>query len=447
MGRSRTYLYREDPSLTSKTTRGKRQTDQRVARAEDLLGTDAGVLSDRNFQLVLLVTVFPVLGTGLVSPILDSLIEPLGTTPERIGLLIAAFSAPAIVLIPVVGALADHYGRRPIMVISLLCFGGGGVAIAATTDFGLVIVLRFLQGVGFAGMLPLITTSIGDRFTGGAEATAQGLRSTVTGASAAIFPLLAGALVAVSWAAPFLLYALAIPTALFVFRWYEEPLVDARTGDGDLGRYAGAVVRLLRRGDIASVLIARTLPTMIWIAFLTYNSLIVVRIVDGTPQDAGVLVALTSLVFAAVSSQVGRLSAGLQRPVGLPLVGHLGLGLGLCAVLFAPTIAVAAAGAVTIGAGMGVTLPVYRNVITGLAPASRRAGLVGVSEAYSQVGATVTPLVMGGLIAVLSPHFGTNAALQVAGTAVAVVGTVGGAVCLLAAGYFADAASPMATAE
>lgn len=134
--------------------------------AYKLFGDDASILSDLQFQLFITANLMGVLGTALVSPLLDTLIGAFDVSPAQIGLLMSVFTAPPILMIPVAGALADRYGRKPIIICSLVLFGTAGVAIALTTDFLVVLALRFLQGIGFAGIVPIIVTSIGDLYTG-----------------------------------------------------------------------------------------------------------------------------------------------------------------------------------------------------------------------------------------------------------------------------------------
>jgi ACDE family multidrug resistance protein len=172
---------------------------------QTLFGDDARILRDREYQILLLVTVPVLLGTTLLSPVLDSLIGPLGATPATVGLLISAFTAPAIAIIPLAGALADRVGRKPILVVSILLFGCAGSAIALTSDFRVALFLRFLQGVSFAGASPIIITSIRDIYDGSAEATGQGLRAMVSGLGQTVFSPLAGLLVVVAWQAPFVM--------------------------------------------------------------------------------------------------------------------------------------------------------------------------------------------------------------------------------------------------
>lgn len=401
-----------------------------------LFGDHAEILRESNFQVLLLSTLLPVLGSSLLSPVLDSLIDPFGTSAVRIGLMVSAFTAPAIVMIPVAGVLADRYGRKSILVLSLVLFGAAGTAIALTTDYRIVLALRLLQGVAFGGINPVIITSIGDLYAGAREATGQGLRFTASGLSGTVFPLVSGVVVLLSWRYPFLLYALALPVAAVVWVWFDEPTKrDApATGDGGVeGTYHRALLRLVSRPHVLAVLVARGMPNVVWIGFVTYNSILVVRLMGGSPPEAGLLFAAGSLVFASSASQAGRITSWFSSR-SYPLVGaNVCLGLGLLVVLFAPGIGVAGVGITLAGAGFGILLSLYRSLMTGLAPESLRAGLVGVGEAGGRLTSTLTPIAMGAIIAVATPTIGLARAVQLAGVGSVAVGVGGGLLCLLIA--------------
>lgn len=399
-----------------------------------LFGDEAAVLRERNFQPLLLSAILPMLGTALLSPVLDSLIEPLGTSATDVGLMISVFTGPAIVMIPIAGVLADRYGRKHVLAPSILIFGLAGTMIAFTDDFGVVLGLRFFQGVGFSGINPVIITSIGDVYTGAKEATAQGLRITGTGLSGAVFPLFAGLLVGIGWQYPFLLYAVSVPVAAFVYLRFEEPTFpDAAEPDEETDVYYRALARLLRRRHVFALVVARTLALVIWTAFVTYNSLIVVRLMGGTPLQAGVVFTVASLVFAVVASQTGRITARFDGQL-VPLVGaNVCLGAGFVIMLFSSDFLLGVVGIGIVGVGFGVTGSLYRAIITGLAPQSLRAGLVGLSEAGGRVMSTLTPIAMGAVIAIATPVTDFTVAIQIAGLGAAVV-TVGGSIlCLLVA--------------
>lgn len=405
-----------------------------VASVISLFGDDALILRETDYRLLLLAAVLPLLGTALVSPLLESLIGPFGASSATIGLMMSVFLAPAIVMIPVAGSLADRYTRKAVLVPSVVCFGIAGTAIAFTTDYTSVLAFRFLQGAAFAGINPIIITSIGDLYEAEREATGQGIRFMVAGLSGAIFPLLAGVLVIHAWQYPFLLYAMAFPIAFGLYRWFEEPTTPVRSipADGTVPvSYTRLLFRLLRHRRVRTMVVARALMPVVWIGFLTYNSLIVVRLMGGTTFLAGVLVALAYFVFALVASQAGRITNVFESRLQ-PLIGaNISISLGFVVVLFAPGPLVALVGITLTGVGFGVLGAIYRSIITSLAPTDLRAGLVSLSEAGGRLTSTLTPLLMGGVIAFASPIYGFAPALRLAGIVVAVGGGGGGIVCLL----------------
>lgn len=403
-----------------------------------LFGDDAAILADRDLRLLLIANIPPVIGTAMLSPVLDSLIDPLGTTAANIGLLISVFTAPGILVVPIAGVLADRFGRKPVLVAALTLFGVTGPALAFTTDFRVALLLRLLQGIGFAGIVPILITSIGDLYTGSQEAVAQGFRFTVSGVSQAVFPLLAGILVAIAWQAPFLLFAIALPIAGVVSVCLDEPTRDdgSATTDGGQTRtrsYVRDLATLLSRPRVLSMVIARSLPVTVWIGFLTYNSIIVVRILGGTPADAGALTTLGSVGFAIAASQAGRFTDLFESRFALLVGANLCLGAGLIVVVFAPGLLVAAGGILIAGVGFGITMSLYRSIVTGLASESLRAGLVSLAEGGGRLTATLTPIAMGGFIAVATPSLGFVTSLRTAGLIVALVGGGGGMVCLAVA--------------
>lgn len=415
-----------------------------------VFGEDADVLRDRDFQAMLLANLMAPLGVTLLSPILSALTGPFAVSSVRIGLLISAYTAPPIFLIPVAGILADRHGRKPLLLTGILLFGTGGLAIAFTTDFRVAVALRFLQGIGFAGLTPIIITSLGDIYHGSAEATAQGLRFTSSGVYQSIFPPLAGLLVGVSWQFPFFIYAMAFPVAAVVYFWFDEPTWDAESatagdpeataqrGETDGGAEpTGSRLRrlagVLRKPRVVSLVVGRTLPMISWTGFLTYNSVIVVELMSGSGGQAGLLVTVNSIMLAVGGSQAGRITAQFDSRLWPLTAANVGLGGGLALVALAPSVVTAAVGAAMLGVGFGVSLSLYRSIVTGLAPAALRGSLVSVAESLGRVGSTITPIGMSALIGVAAPALGFADAVRWVAVGVGAFVLVGGQICLVVA--------------
>lgn len=398
-----------------------------------MFGDDAAILGDCDLQLLLLANLVGPLGIALLSPVLDSLIVPFGTSSASIGLMISFFTAPSIVMIPIAGVLADRYGRKSILVAALILFGTAGTAIALTTNFRFVLGLRAIQGIAFGGLTPVIITSIGDLYDGTREASAQGFRFGGSGLTLVLFPLLSGGLVTIAWQYPFLLNIVAIPIGIAILLWFEEPTDGTKSTKSvaDRPSYYRSLLQLLGEPRVLAMVVARGLGTVAWVGFLTYNSIVVVQLIGGTPRQAGILVALGSAFLAITASQAGRLTDIFESRLLLLIGANLGIAAGLTLVFLAVGLYIASVGTVLIGMGFGITLSLYRSIITSLAPQSLRAGLVSSSEALGRVMDTVTPIAMGGVIAVATPMTGFTLAVQLAGLAAIVVGVGGGIVALL----------------
>lgn len=410
-----------------------------------IFGEHGAIIHDNRFRVLFFANATGALGIPVVAPILDSLTGPFAVPASRIGLMTTIYTAPGVLMIPLAGVVADRYGRKPTLLAGLLLFGFAGSAITLTTDFAVVLLLRLLQGIGFAGIIPVVITSIGDIYDGSREATAQGVQFAALGLSTSIFSILAGALIVFGWRYPILLYAMGIPVAVMVYLWFEESMTDSGFADdcssgpdvssetGLEDEYVRNLARYATNRRAFSLLMARTVPSFIYVGFLTYCSFAVVELVGGTPQQAGVVVGAASLVNAVASTQAGRVAEMfgdqlrlLLWTTGIMAVGMVGFGI-------ASTFLVAVLATLTLGIGFGLTSGVYRSVVTGLVPTEFRGGLVSLSESLGRLAATVAPVFIGGVISVGTPRWGYAASIKWAIVGTGLVAGVFGLACLLVA--------------
>ena len=73
--------------------------------------------------LIIFITVFiDLVGFGIVIPVLPFYAEgtKFGATPREVGFLFASYSIMQLIFAPVMGRLSDKYGRRPVLLISIL---------------------------------------------------------------------------------------------------------------------------------------------------------------------------------------------------------------------------------------------------------------------------------------------------------------------------------------
>ena len=164
--------------------------------------------------LVFATTLTSIMGNSLLAPAIPDILHEFERSDGASGLLVAASSLPGVVVAPVIGVLADRFGRRRILAPCLAVFGVAGLLVVAAPTFETMLAARFAMGFGSAGLVNLAITLIGDRFVGERRTYWIGKNSGVLTAGLAVFPLGAGLLTdAAGWRWALAPYGIGLVTA------------------------------------------------------------------------------------------------------------------------------------------------------------------------------------------------------------------------------------------
>jgi EmrB/QacA subfamily drug resistance transporter len=150
----------------------------------------------------------PLVLTAIIAVILISAIE--GTIvatvmPQIVGQLgdfdlfswvFTAYLLTQAVTIPIYGRLADIYGRKRMLFISIGLFLVGSVMCGFAWSMISLIAFRVVQGAGAGGLIPVAQTVIGDIYTPVERARLQGYISSVWAVGSIIGPLVGAFLIA-----------------------------------------------------------------------------------------------------------------------------------------------------------------------------------------------------------------------------------------------------------
>jgi EmrB/QacA subfamily drug resistance transporter len=96
-----------------------------------------------------------ILDGTIVTTAAPPMAESLDVPVTSIGLIITAYLVTLAVLIPVSGWLASRYGARRVFLSAIAIFTVASLGCAVSTSLGELVVLRVLQGVGGAMMVPV----------------------------------------------------------------------------------------------------------------------------------------------------------------------------------------------------------------------------------------------------------------------------------------------------
>jgi ACDE family multidrug resistance protein len=350
------------------------------------------VYRDPNLQIVFGVTLMAVLGVSSITPAFPKIVDELGIPPQHVGSLITVFTFPGVLLTAVLGVLADHFGRKKILVPALLLFAVAGSACALSRDFSVLLVLRFFQGVGAAGLGALNLTVIGDLFTGRERTAAMGCNSSVLSLGTASYPAIGGALATLGWFYPFALPLAAIPVALAVFVFLKNP----EPGQPQpFAEYLAHAWRAVASRQVVGLFAVSTLTFIIlYGSYMTYFPMLIKSSFGVAPLAIGLIMSVSSLSTALTSSQAGRLASALSQKA-LIGVSCLMYASALVAIPLVSNIWLFALPVTVFGAAQGINLPSLMALLADQAPMEQRGALMSINGMVLRLGQTLGPLLMG----------------------------------------------------
>jgi len=174
-------------------------------------GLEINMLKKENCCLIALASVPLVmtLGNSMLIPILPTLEKKLHISSFQVSMIITIYSIVAIVLIPIAGYLSDRWGRKMVMVPSLLIAAIGGaitgwVSWKVENPYVWILIGRAIQGIGAAGAMPVVIPCVGDLYKDEKQvSTGLGIIETSNTFGKVLSPILGSALAAVVWFLPF----------------------------------------------------------------------------------------------------------------------------------------------------------------------------------------------------------------------------------------------------
>ena len=149
--------------------------------------------------------------------------------PNQRQLVVGIFLIAAGLGALVPGALADRYGRRPVLLVSLALYLVLSLGCALAQDFTTLLAMRAAQAIGSAGLSVLPSAIIRDRHGGDAMARQMSIISVIFMLVPMVAPTIGQAVLLVAgWRWIFaLLAAMSLLVALWVFVRLEETLDPA----------------------------------------------------------------------------------------------------------------------------------------------------------------------------------------------------------------------------
>ena len=206
--------------------------------------TSGSEIADKKWAIIAIASVplIMTLGNSMLIPILPLMEKKLDISKLQSSYIITIYSIVAIFLIPIAGFLSDKFGRKVVMIPSLIITGVGGIisgwaAWQMESAFLWIIIGRILQGIGAAGAFPIVLPLVGDLFKSEKDvSTSLGLIETSNTFGKVLSPILGSLLAGLIWFLPFFsIPVFSLISVLLIIFLVKKPRAESQ--DISFGRF------------------------------------------------------------------------------------------------------------------------------------------------------------------------------------------------------------------
>jgi len=272
-----------------------------------------------------LLTMFGPLSLDLYLPALPQLADDLGTSTSAAQLSITACLVGLALGQLVAGALSDRLGRRRPLIVGLSAYLVASVACALAPSVTVLVVLRFIQGLGGAAGIVISRAIARDLYSGRALMIFFSRLLLIAGLAPVIAPILGGQLSRImSWRGIFGVLA-GFGAVLLLAGWFglRETLPPERRVVGGFRRTLHGYNTLVHDRFFVGCALSSGLAGASMFAYIAGSTFVLQRIYGMSPQGF-------SLIFGGISfGLVAAAQGGARLALIWPLTRVLALGLAI----------------------------------------------------------------------------------------------------------------------
>lgn len=340
------------------------------------------------------------IGIGLIFPVMPDLIQEvtsLSLSDAALwgGVLATSFAVMQFLFGPVIGALSDRFGRRPILLVSLLIMGLDYLVMAVAPTIWLLLIARIVAGIT-AATYATATAFIADITPPDQRGSRFGLIGAGFGVGFVLGPLIGGLLAGIDTRAPFYAAAvLAFANLVFGYFVLPETVTDATRRPLSLAR-ANPLGALRAVARLPGVRLTLACFLILGIAMNVYPAVWAYYGQARFGWDSTMVG--VSLAVYGISFAMGQalLVGPLIRRFGEHRAAHYGMWvdvitLAALGLVTSPVIALAVTPVTALG---GVVTPALQALASRSAPANAQGELQGVLSSLNAIAMITSPLIM-----------------------------------------------------
>jgi DHA1 family bicyclomycin/chloramphenicol resistance-like MFS transporter len=258
-------------------------------------------------------------------PALPSIGQSLAASPHAVQASLMAFFISLGIGQLIYGPLSDMLGRKPALYFGLIFFAVSSVGCALAPNIHVLIVLRFLQGLGASAGMVVPRAVVRDLHTGHDAARLMSLLMLVFSVSPILAPLTGSLLIDwAGWRAVFWAVTIAALLALVLLTTsLSETRLPADRAESSMLKTAKAYLMLLGDRHFIGLVLIGAFGISSFFAYLANSSFVLIDHYGLTPRQYSIAFSANAAAFIGVSQFTGKLGKrfGLVPMVKVAVTG------------------------------------------------------------------------------------------------------------------------------
>jgi MFS transporter, DHA1 family, tetracycline resistance protein len=381
-------------------------------------------MKNKTLAGIFLVVFIDLLGFSLILPLLPYLAKSFNATDFEVGLLVAIYAAGSLIGAPLLGRLSDRYGRRPLLMISILGNLVGFLILGFAQTLAMVFFARLLSGL-FAGNISIAQAYISDVTDVKNRAKGLGLIGAAFGLGFIIGPAIGGALSQIGYSVPaFLAVGLSTINLVLIALWLPESLTPERraamaTGDDGAKRPSAlslsALLEALKRPLVGPLLHTRFFFGLAFAIFQSIFALYALERFNLNAQSTGFVLTYVGIISVITQGfAIGRLTARYSEP-RLILLSTWLMAVGLLGWALAPNEWIFLIALAPLAFAGGTLNTVINSAISKVVAPNEVGGMLGLSASIESATRVIAPALGALLLDQVGRQFGPMAGTSAPG--------------------------------
>lgn len=360
-------------------------------------------MRNRRLLIIFFVVLVDMLSFSIVLPLLPYLAGDLGATAAQIGLLTAMYPLAQIFAAPLLGRMSDRYGRKPVLVVSILGTAVGFVVLATARWLPILFASRLVDGIT-GGNISVAQAYIADVTDEKSRGQALGLIGAAFGLGFILGPVTGGLLSEFGYAAPaWAGAALAVLNAAAVLTFLPESLTAsdrsrltarARRRVFDLA----ALRTALSHNRVGPLLTIRTATGLSYAIFETSFALWAIASLDLTARQNGLVLGYVGVLSVIIQLLVIRRLTERFSDDGILLASTAIAGAALVAWGFTPSVWALVALMPALSFGLAVSNTIMTSALTKAVSRDDLGSILGLQTSIMSFTRVPAPVIAGALL-------------------------------------------------